>query len=420
MVEIGSHVQLTKEEIYYFLHFVPKSCIPLTYCCTGTSAKMTNDDEQQQLKIESVQNLIAELCVSAPSEDIKQCLRTYKYGKTLSQLEKDFNKFRKNILESTLSYLKVENQEQFIKSANTNSLICRLQNLLPEECILCKETYCIKTDDAPLLVCAFCGQEVHRKCYLQLLGASTTDYNTHSFHQAFNPLNLPGLHYVCKPCELIKIPQDNCGRKSKFSKPKGTTQRDPMILTQQTQRDPIMLTQQNQDPLLPDPDLPLPDPDQPLPDPNTSLPDPDPPFSDWHIQGPTKLYPDLNKINSTNFFIDDKEEITNNEEPNTKKVETKATFQKICRFFIKGNCRYGLKGRDCPYTHPKICRKLLSHGTRNPRGCNLGKRCQDFHPKMCPTSITKSFCYENSCNLKHVRGTRRNPPESDITESNET
>ena len=230
------------------------------------------DTEQQQTKIESAQNLIAELCISAPSDEVKQCLRTYEYGKTLAQLEKDFNKFRKNVLESTLTYLKVENQEQFVKPANINSLICRLQNLLPDECSICKEAYCIKIDDIPLLACAFCGQEVHRECYLQLLGATTMDYDTKSFQKVFNPLNLPGLHYVCKPCELVKIPQDDCGKKIKFSKSKDATPANHTTTTAQPVHHP------------PAPDLTVPDPDTPNPPQINSF--------------ASNIYPDLDNIDS--------------------------------------------------------------------------------------------------------------------------
>ena len=52
----------------------------------------------------------------------------------------------------------------------------------------------------------------------------------------------------------------------------------------------------------------------------------------------------------------------------------------------------------------------MNHGTREPRGCNLGRRnCPNFHPKLCPQSIRKSECFNTECKLQHVRGTRRAP-----------
>ena len=49
----------------------------------------------------------------------------------------------------------------------------------------------------------------------------------------------------------------------------------------------------------------------------------------------------------------------------------------------------------------------MNHGTRASKGCNEGNKCKDFHPKMCPMSITKSECFDLSCTLCHVKGTRR-------------
>ena len=57
--------------------------------------------------------------------------------------------------------------------------------------------------------------------------------------------------------------------------------------------------------------------------------------------------------------------------------------------------------------HPKPCRKLLQHGTRHPRGCNLGQRCENFHPKMCSSSVSKGECFSQDCPLYHVKGTKR-------------
>ena len=66
-----------------------------------------------------------------------------------------------------------------------------------------------------------------------------------------------------------------------------------------------------------------------------------------------------------------------------------------------------MKGKDCPFLHPERCKKLLVHGTKQPDGCNLGRKCQHFHPKMCPSSITKRVCLDEKCQLTHVKGTNR-------------
>ena len=66
-----------------------------------------------------------------------------------------------------------------------------------------------------------------------------------------------------------------------------------------------------------------------------------------------------------------------------------------------------VSGRNCDFEHPKMCEKLLKHGTRQPHGCNQGRKCDEFHPKMCPTSINKLECFDSKCRLRHVRGTKR-------------
>ena len=76
-------------------------------------------------------------------------------------------------------------------------------------------------------------------------------------------------------------------------------------------------------------------------------------------------------------------------------------------YYQKGQCRYGIGGKGCPRSHPSLCRRLMTHGTRGPRGCTKGKSCPRFHPKMCPSSIKHHECLNDACSLYHVKGTRR-------------
>ena len=39
-----------------------------------------------------IDDLIAQLCMDAPSDPVKFCLRLYQHGKSLAQLEKDFER----------------------------------------------------------------------------------------------------------------------------------------------------------------------------------------------------------------------------------------------------------------------------------------------------------------------------------------
>ena len=88
--------------------------------------------------------------------------------------------------------------------------------------------------------------------------------------------------------------------------------------------------------------------------------------------------------------------------------------KKICIQYKQNNCKFGIassEGKGCKFNHPKRCTKLMKHGTKAEKGCNLGKKCADFHPKMCPLSIAKGECYDDRCTLCHGKGTRRKEKE---------
>jgi hypothetical protein len=87
-----------------------------------------------------------------------------------------------------------------------------------------------------------------------------------------------------------------------------------------------------------------------------------------------------------------------------------------CRFFMKGNCRFGFFGKGkngqgkCPFKHPKACKKLMDNGCGQ-GGCSKGKACEDVHPKMCNQSIQSRSCSNIKDGARcpagyHVRGTK--------------
>ena len=68
--------------------------------------KMTGDTDSL-VEADTVKEIIAELCVDAPSNDVRKVLQLYEYGKTAKQLEKTFQQCNKTLLEATLRYLQV-------------------------------------------------------------------------------------------------------------------------------------------------------------------------------------------------------------------------------------------------------------------------------------------------------------------------
>lgn len=91
--------------------------------------------------------------------------------------------------------------------------------------------------------------------------------------------------------------------------------------------------------------------------------------------------------------------------------------EKICKFYKKQCCKHGPSGKNCNFYHPPLCYKFISHGTRQPRGCNLGKKCAKFHPQMCLESLKKGECFRIDCKFRHIKGTRRQPQNQNVIKS---
>ena len=172
-----------------------------------------------------VEDLIAEYCLKAPNEAIKFCLRNYNYSNSLSHIEKDFDREKAQTLRDTAEYLKIPNYELKTKKSLAHLIVCRIQNLLPENCSLCDERYRIKLSETPLLECAVCGQGVHKQCWSELARSMRGNddpikLDANSFKAMYNPLNLPGLYYICKACKDSTIPNEDNGNSKRKSKQK--------------------------------------------------------------------------------------------------------------------------------------------------------------------------------------------------------
>jgi hypothetical protein len=48
-----------------------------------------------------------------------------------------------------------------------------------------------------------------------------------------------------------------------------------------------------------------------------------------------------------------------------KKSSSNQKEQLICRFYKQNKCKFGISGKGCEFNHPKMCQRLLSHGTGN-------------------------------------------------------
>ena len=119
--------------------------------------------------VDSKRSVLAALSAGAPTSDIRDCLRCYDVLKSTAIIERKINSISVPTLVSTMTYLGVPGQENYIKAAVISNLVCRIENLLPDKCCLCDSEYTIAKDEMPLLKCAICGQGAHTPCLLQLL-----------------------------------------------------------------------------------------------------------------------------------------------------------------------------------------------------------------------------------------------------------
>jgi len=161
-------------------------------------------------KLDEQKNIIADLCIRAPNTAVRDCLRKYDPSKQQWQITNGFEAESKKVLVETLAYLGKPDMDKYLAKALPNELFCRIQNLLPDTCHLCKDIYCLKVDDKPVVSCVKCGQGCHNKCILDRINKTEDDLvalNPVEREALINPHSSIGLFYVCGPCQVSTIPQ---------------------------------------------------------------------------------------------------------------------------------------------------------------------------------------------------------------------
>lgn len=301
-----------------------------------------------------VRDIIAGLCVDAPSDQVRDTLRNYDCTLDLKQNKTKYKKTNKQELVDTLNFLGVKNQDQRTKPTCVHNLICRIENLLPDTCSICKEDYKVGYLDTPLLSCEDCGQGSHNKCILDKLGveeAEQESYTPDDASRKINPAGLPGIHYLCGRCSTEHIPSKETGL---------LRRRAPEA-----------------------------------------------------IPGPEAETQEVTQTESQDGQEEGENEASN-ETPTPKRnddtgasAKNDSSAKKTCHYYQKGTCRHGVSGKGCSYAHPKPCSKLIKHGNKAPHGCTLSRaQCDKFHPKMCPSSLSRGECITTNCTMRHVTGTK--------------
>ena len=266
------------------------------------------------------------------------------------------------------------------------------------ECSFCREQYCIRLMDKPLLSCQICGQGAHDPCVLDHLQRQPGEHQSLTASDVWNrinPTNLPGLHYLCEACQKSTIPTEEAGklkRKSSIklqSATQGDEQDNRQESTARTSDVQPSPEQDNHEPISLNGDNNV----SRIQTGNQQVP--------GHHQSPSQL--PLQQPQQRRVPTQLQPHVVQQPERTTKKV---------CPFYRKGTCRHGRAGVGCENDHPKACKKLLQHGNKAPHGCTLGRaNCDKFHPRMCATSMSKGICFNVDCKLSHVAGTKRSQTE---------
>ena len=360
---------------------------------------------------DSKRSVLAALCAGAPTSEIRDCLRCYDISKSTTFIERKMDKISVPTLVSTMTYLGVQGQECYVKAAIIRNLVCRIENLLPDTCFICESEYTIAKDEVPLLRCAFCGQGIHSPCLLQLLEVSPEQqdsFGPEEVQNKINPCNLPGFFYICHCCEKDKIPSDDVGKKKSHINREETLNHTTslggtdhlihdggaaavegvMVASGTESREPDISNEVEETPHR-----------------QQNVVDRQP------VQGQRSLLvnPGVNsRPNNQNERPNNQNERFNN----GTMQDVEAGRLRVCSFYRRGTCRYGISGKGCPRSHPKPCRRFMQHGNKTPRGCSEGRTCSKFHPQICNNSLTRGECLNDKCTFPHIKGTRRlnSPP----------
>ena len=354
------------------------------------SENTTEEDIQEQ------ELILAALCTDAPTDEIRNCLRKYCPKKREWQLLTAFKQVKKPILVETLEYLGLAGMDQYKAEALPHELVCRIQNLFPDVCHICKNKYCVKLIDKPIISCVRCGQGCHNRCVLQLIGKTEDDLGEdNNLGDLVNPHASLGLYYLCSYCVVDVIPKkEELKVKSKAKKKDlevidnqnqstANTTEASGIETGEAQAGGQASTSQAQ-------------------------------FLPRDSSGDVEVSP--NETSSQQNTQINHSRLARlphqvREPVHSRNIQTENT--PICRYYSQGRCKYGISGRkdgQCPYKHPKPCQKFITNGDRRQRGCTRGSQCRSFHPKMCQLSLRERICSREDCKYMHIRGTRRSEP----------
>ena len=311
---------------------------------------------------------MASMIVEAP-EELRFVLDKVKMNASKADNMKSLGATSINVemLANTLSYLMAvqvtdESITRLLKEGKKDMIIREVVNLMPMPCVTCNRDSEFKPGDKPQVRCKRCSRGACVDCFPE-------------------PKN--GWTYLCKVCD-DDVQKQQCIPEALLTakQKKGPGQAGPQVPTQNNFE--LLSDEEGED-------------------------------AEW--EEVKRRREDKRRNEEGRGGSQDKEEEgrrrAGRNEEGRRKLEKE---NEVCKSFkFGGKCPHGMNGtkkynqwEKCNRSHPKVCNRLLTHGSRGSMGCDL-KECEKYHPKMCYSSMNTKICTKDKCTYWHCKGTRFSP-----------
>ncbi len=134
---------------------------------SGSGHRLTVDiNNAVQVHVDDMMatEILANLITITTDADIKTVLTKYNPTLSVDRIYRDLYDCKANILKKAAQFLNLGKAVSLNKSDIANYIITKIENLLPETCSMCKDTYCMEFGSKPILQCLLCSQGIHEQC----------------------------------------------------------------------------------------------------------------------------------------------------------------------------------------------------------------------------------------------------------------
>ena len=341
---------------------------------------------------------IAKLILEAPTENIKSTLGKWSPDKDVAA---ELNTILVPVLKETLAWLwntDVNNDsvKKKLKPELISCVLVGIEALLPDNCSVCQEEYCVNRGETPALRCKGCHQGFHQPC-LELRFKLTEEKRV--------PMFPGGLYWLCASCDgnYELLTSVGAGGAEKPRRSRRTAPRQPETVTQ------------SQGTGLGGAAAAAPAPLAPPPAPQGGM------ENDVRVQEDSENI-QVENVQAGNVQVENVQvgnvQVGNVQVENVQAGNVQAENDQVenvqsetdCDLFLRGECPHGISGKregNCEKKHRKRCPKYMNWGNRVEKGCKEGSNCQFLHPVLCEKSLDLKCLDPNCASKQHTRKCER-------------